>query len=741
METSPQVLSLFGKKSISQQFQVEGQASFEFLHQVHWFIHCTLFQGEISLERPYQSSLNCFELAVLQLLECSYRDPKLLAEMLCFDGEDFIHLLLSDLKDRHFIEMQGHLTQLGKEELKKQKEKPAEIKKVQATFFQNMLTGSLLPYVHIAEDGQDSLEQLFYACSTQQVAETSEPSSTVKPSTAPTLTSRSSPVRKALPQELWFTCGSAGEKTTIRGSVLSQRGQDIPPSQKEVLRVLREYKRYSDDAYRRNAWEISTDYLGNAIFLTKQSQMRYFHLQGGKINGDADTLIISDGLRPSLVDLVQYMEEHESERVELLHQSAIVARRLEEEGSFYENETYPSLKGAWLTSLSGFSGTKDREKVLESAIRRGVVDMYGELEWALHYYFDAYPVSTSALAPYRGNNRSDNRALLQHILDRTKLYQGKVDLISQFDGKLHFTKGSPSMTTLFPLLLIGWDNGDTFLLSRLQKEIPDFYMKLSYLHPIRNKAIHEGIRTISFQDFELYQQFASDFLDVLLPQWKKHRYIRKKYNENNTDTNRRMIAMQNLNEEFGFLYVKQYLTTEMVETLLQLAPENRQPCSGGEYIKGLCLLLELSFAQGLGGMENMDDENLNMFLKMVLEDPETLSSAVVRMVEERYHLTLPKALTTVHGKELRRALEGNPATLGAEVLAFLCLDDSGTGQYLVEGNGLRVIENLISLRGHGNSDVVSSVLLTQKDLEGLRHSVVSMMKGMVEYVKEVQEKE
>lgn len=807
-----EVLSLFGKNTIPEQFHVEGQPSFDFLHQVHWFVPTTLYRCEITLERPYQSKLNCFESAVLKLLELSHRDPATLAEMLCFHGDAFVRLLLSDLKDRGLIDVEARLTPTGRKELENQREKPPETKSVEATFFQNNLTGTLFPYVHIPQEDTKPLSSLLKPCNLlqekplptpvgspsnkkQENPKNQETTENTEENAAPT-TAKEPPAPSQGRKRLSFSDGSTGEKVVIRGNILSNAlskdTRPAPVTPKEALTVLKEYRQYTQKKGSGENWEISLDYLGKSLLLHPQGNLHYYHLQGGKVNGDGDALIISDGFFPSLVDMVRYMEKHQPDAVTELHNHAIIARRLEQEGSFFENETYPALKGSWTLSLSSYSGSKDMEKALESAILRCIVEMYGELEWALFYYFQKNPVEPSLLAPFEKRSRKENRETLEAILDQTCLTRGRVDLTSQFDGRTPHPKSTPTMTALVPLLLLGWKKGSSGILSLLQQKLPKFYEDLCYLHPIRNKAIHEGVRHLTYQDFIYYQTFAKEFLDILLPDWNLRRYHRKQINENNSDTNRRLIAKENLYQEFGFHYANQYLTKEMTETLLELAPENRHPCSPSQYVNRLCLLLELAIAQGISLLpppdapsdvlssvvlqeeefplgENAQRESrpsqpqflIRRFLEESLEErldeplaldqpsqpdqphqaeqvPLTTQS-LVDSLQQRYHITLPISLTTVKDTALTKALGGEPSTLGAEVLAFLHLDPSVALNVLLKNNALTVIDLLISLRGHGNEQSPSSLLLTQTELEDLRRIVVSIMKGMIEYGKEKEE--
>lgn len=750
-----QVFSLFGKKTLAEQFHVEGQPSFQFLHQEHWFVPCALYQGEIHMVRPHKARFHCFQWAVLSLLDLSYREPSVISDLLCFPDVTFVQTMLADFQAQYLIDAQCHLTEEGRQAMEEERKQVPEVKKVEATFFQNLLTGSLLPYLHLEQGEEDSFQGKLSPChiltkgkpDTHQPPapheeksphqpqapheEKDPPSPQVVRREGESLPSRFLPLeRQKTVQQLSFVCGSIGAKENISGLVISSLKHHRPPSPKEGLTLLQEFKQYTTTSLSQEDWEISSQYMGDSLHLHSKGQGCYFHVQGGKVQGDADTLIISDGFRPSLVELVAYMEQEESQWVERVHQSAIVARRLEEERQIYQNETYPSLLGAWLLPLPSLSGSKDKEKALESAIREGVIALYGELEWALHYYFVKNPISPSLLEPYAQRTLQENRKVLSALLKKAKVQESrkgdespesrnsKLDLISQFHGKYHLSRGVPTMTLLFPLLLLAWEQDKSSILSQLRKKIPDFYPKLAHLHPIRNKAIHQGQRTLSLQSYSLYQDFASDFLDILLPDWKNTRYIQKEVNENNSDTNRRLSARQALYQEFGFAYVNQYLTEEMVETFFKLSPYHREPATGQQYINGLSLLLELSFAQQLR------ETPLPPYVT-----GEQITPWVVAQVEKR-NISLPSSLTTVKSQALEKALQGEPSTLGAEVLAYYY-----QGQCLENKKTLDLIDKIIALRGHGNQGGISSLLLDQKNLEGLKKAVISIMKGLVDHVK------
>ncbi len=682
------VLSLFGERDLSKQFSVVGQPDFLFLNQEHWFVPCVAYECEIVMVRQFQTELNCFESAVLHLLDLSHRDPKDLAEILCLEGEELIRLLLGDLQRMGMIEGKNKLTSKGKEEIARQKEKKQDSTQAYATLFRNTLTGTFLPYVPVElPTGGDEKKRIFYDAIHHGG-------------------------RK---EELSFYCGTVGNKQEIRGRILEGSGVEQPIQDYEIAQVLREFQKHSHG--RTDQWEISADYLGKAMPYYPVHKPYYVHLQGGKTLGNAEQIVISDGFMANLGEMVAYIQEHQSHLLENLHSGAIVARRQEEEGIFYENESYPQLKGAWCSPLQPYDQSKDGEKALDSAMRQGIVAMYGELEWGFHYYFLQHPLPPTALEPYQTMTVAQRKEALEKILDHCKLKRGKVDLTSMFSAYPFRPQVEPVMTQLFPLFLI--QQGET--LEKMAKAMPHFYEALSYLHPMRNKAIHEGVGKLGLADYEAYQQMAQRMLDVLLPDWNRTRYVRKSINENNSDTNRRLLALERLHKEFGFAFVKTHLTEEMTETFILLSPEQRNPCSAMDYIKGLSLLLELSFTRAIEGK-----------CRVPLEPVEQIRGCVLGELE----ISLPSTLTTVKPKALHQAMQGKAETLGAVCLAFLSLGEKKGVETLLKGNGLAVVNHIIQLRGHGNSQGASPLLLSQKELQGLRNAVVLVMKGMVGNVQE-----
>lgn len=679
MEKYNQVVSLFGERSLQAQFSVEGQPDFIFLNQVHWFVPCRVIECDIVLEKPYESKLNCFETAVLRLLDLSSGEPSALAELLCFQGEDFVHLLLSDLQDYGMIGKDYKVLAPGKQEIQEQQERAKSLAQASALVFQNLYTGSLMPFVDIQSPLEHPKKPFYYEGN---------------------LLRRS---KQEKGEEMSCSFGTSGKKKELRGEVLPRTGV-LAPTEQEVKAILSQFQKKAPTT--QGGWSIATEYLGGSIPTAQQNQRVYFHVQGGKTVGDAEQIVISDGFMPVLVDMVDYISKKDSQRLEALHSGAIVARSQVEGGIVYENERYPQLKGAWCQPLEGYDQSKDGEKALDSAIRQGIGLMYGELEWGFYYYFAQHPVSDQALLP--SLSREERKEVLEQVLDQKEIPQGKVDLISQFSGKNWKAGMTPKMTQMLPLLLLQWREGESALLSRLQEELPHFYRDLSYLHPLRNKALHQGQNRLSLGQYEKYQKMAEQLLVIILPDWKRTRYIRKQINENNSDSNRRLLAMERLHQEFGFGFVHHYLSPEMKEAFLEISPENRHVCGGEDYIKALALLLELCFAREIQGRS-------------------------MEQGKEWKEYQLPQSLTTVKEEALQKALQGHPSTLGAEVLAFLQRGEKEKVQRFLAVDGLAVVDIIIGLRGHGNGQMVSPVLLEEENLQTLRQGVVRVMKGMEDH--------
>lgn len=700
-----EVISLFAERSLTQQFRESGEEMFCFTHMEHWFLPCNVYSCVIEVEIPFETKLNLFETAVLRLLQLSSETPSSLAEKLAFQ-EEFVVLILSELKDLHMVKADYKLTEIGVNELKKQREKPKEIQKIDIELYFNPGTGNLLPYIRVFPiEGEETITVSFPEIETR---------------------------RK---NKVTFPLGTLGKSQEITGKIIpiSHKSRKKPPlklTKEDISPVLREFNRQSVG----EMLSIKQDY---EIFTMLKKEQCYFHLQAGIERSDADNIIISDGFLPYLPDILEYFYQVEAENQgilqligELKHGAGV--QWDSEEGLVRENKKYPKLKGAWTQELIKNPMTEDEKKAQETAINFGVATLYGEIEWGLQYYFEKNPISNESLTTYQKNDKNKNRKILQKVIDQRDLYfksatlqellkskWKNVDLISSFsaDTLQKYNKNEPIMTALIPLLLLQWRKGDDVILTKIQRELPYFYTDLCQMTTYRNKSNHGEYVDMSFELFHYFQEMGKNLLGILLPDWEESLTVTATKNHNNTLHNRILTAHSRLYEEVGMACFTCKFTPGMRKNLLKLDQDSQYSDDKQEYIRTLYSLLEQTFQDYLSKVMKSGGHSVNYNKQTVIED-----------LEEIYQVSLPDSVKTIKLEAFYYAFDGKVKSLGAGVLAFLYWADTELVDFFIEVGGLTLVDEICILRGHGNGGV--SILLTKTELIDYRCQVIAVMKGI-----------
>ncbi|MFI3250723.1 MAG: hypothetical protein R3Y07_07155 [Eubacteriales bacterium] len=499
-----------------------------------------------------------------------------------------------------------------------------------------------------------------------------------------------------------------------------------PPSQDEVETLLRQVEKWQ-----RNSGEVGNlpkfNY-GYVSPLIKREELCYFHLQAGIDKGSAHDIVISDGILPNLQSMVSFVQgeggsQEKRDRMveELRSKGAMQCERLALAPKSV-NRRYPNLLGEWRTPLSEFAVTQnDRDKRTADIIKI-IGELYGELEWGLHYYYEKNPLSYETLDPFSTRNSNGNKRELELILTDAQILapKKKQGFIEKCDGKwIHKEVTEPSMAIYFPYLLIEWQRDkneksaealEKTPLAQMREKIPTFYKDLIEITKWRNNANHGGGETPPFTRVKHYQEMAKTFLSILLEDWDTEMIEGSNQIDQDSADNAYLKQIITVDQEFGARNHYRF-SKEMKQNLYILFYDENQPHpSNRSYILALSIILEIIFEEILTEQAEFCGTPLTSYKTTIeIEKLKTQLLTKIRQdIQSKQETTfeLPLAISTVNSHQIIKALKfgGKGATLGAKVLAFLAQSKPALVEEFLAQDGLSLVAEICTYRGHGGTE-------------------------------------
>ncbi len=656
----------------------------------------------ISIPQKKKSGLNVFEKTVLKITEIESGDTEKIARLICpkkEQGEELVAFIQNRLNQLGYLDDRYELSERGKKLLGEwQNKSDGNLEYTAATVFVDLLSGKLLPYIHIGNPKQE------------EVGSIDGPFITVK-------------------------FGSAGKSQSTRCIKISPNQNSswkTVPGSNDIIKAIRgfkkRYKRYALLKQDNNHCPPTVP-MAEAISVNKKPELVYLHCDALIQTGNAD-LLVTDGCGFGFSEsFANYLTSQNLQWVINLKQKGVVDRV----GNAKDSDNQSSRKPFKYAEISKRikRSTSARKEIKEQEnnsthgqmnrrekIGDGIKNLYAALEWSLRQVVSDNPVYEWEQV-FSARNYRDNEKLLSGFAKKVgftvneknrSLLQVKPGAIQQIEnGKVEFQP-------LLALAIAGASSNANHPVHRLAQNHSEFLTHASELKKYRDPIEHGSTEKLNIDDniLEKLIEATVPMIVSLIPGVAED-LDGDNWSSSDRDINQeRLKANIELEKALGTAFVS-HLSGNIKEQLIraELMLEQFSVEKTIEIIK--CYA---------SAMQHVLIDAVNDRKHEVKQDT-IRESAVEKIVQTGFFSAakdVPEQLTTVAIHNIKRAVQGSSTTLGAHLLTVFLL---GSESELIKLQKLDpafvdFVAKLIQLRGHGNTQQSD---ISQDDIKSLKKNV------------------
>jgi len=655
----------------------------------------------ISIPQKKKSALNIFEQTVLKLSEIESGDSEKIALLTCLEKE-LVAFIQNRLNQLGLLNSRNELSEDGKKLLESWRDKSeANLEYVAGTVFVDLHTGKLLPFVHVGNLQHEKISAI----------------------DGPTIT---------------INLGSTGKSKSIHCRLIhpsSESFWQIVPKPDDIVRTLREFKR----RYKRYALlNRGTDHypppvpMAEAVSVNDSPELVYLHCEAFIQTGSSEVLVTDGGGFGFSESFANYITRQSFEWIIMLKQQGVIDSY---PGDSDNQTSRKSFKYAEISKrIVGSKSALQRVKNLEvnstyyesnyrQEIENGIKNLYAALEWSLRQVVADNLVSEWEQV-FSARNFRDNQKLLVSFAEKIgfvvneknhKLLQVKPGAIRQID------KGKVELQPLLALALAGANSNSTHPMHRLAKNHSGFLNHVLRLKKYRDPIEHGSTESLDIDEAVMEEMIESTvpLIISLMPDVGEdlgegaNCSIDKDINQD------RLKAIISLERALGVAFLSS-LSNDIKEQLIRSELMFMQLANGKviEVIKCYASVIQHALLDAVSD-------------RIIEEESELIrESAVGKIIQVGYFTSeeqVPLQLTTVSAYNIKRAVQGSSATLGAHLLALFLLGSESELNELKKSDSTFVdfIADLIRLRGHGNIELSDFSL---DDMESLKINVFKSIK-------------
>ena len=364
---------------------------------------------------------------------------------------------------------------------------------------------------------------------------------------------------------------------------------------------------------------------------------------------------------------------------------------------------------------------------------RDITKIYASIEWALYYYClnkDFYV----AIDNIQFINPDDFNSTLTEIAEKygfeiEKNYDNKPQRIffpyinPNKLKQIRLNNIKPDYNSMISVALL-LDENNNLGIKQLAKKIPNFLWKMSDLRESRNKEGHEK-KEFSIEDIQLsYDSFMQNVVSILLPEveFPKNSDISSKIKFDKKNIGISLTAKHNIRTYFSNIFNK------MSETLkdrlfgaetFYVSNINNDKFESLEFIIHLYAALQITLSQKNNELLSEKQVEFGNFIELAENKIKNLGFAC-----------FDESLKSVSHSGIKNTLRGEDYSLGASLIAFILLsdDESLSDIYSRFPNFLEFIAEIITCRGHGNSEIY----LSKSNIEQMRKNAYLAIETLME---------
>lgn len=339
--------------------------------------------------------------------------------------------------------------------------------------------------------------------------------------------------------------------------------------------------------------------------------------------------------------------------------------------------------------------TLKRGEEIKNGIQKGA-DIYAALEWTLFYALKNCEATRSQIQLILLNSSEENEKSLRAAINYLVCKEDRIPLSlpypKRFLGFQDFDKAE--MQVVLPLAFLVAKDDSQFPFNTVLNIYPDFLLHYNAIKEIRNEYMHGNSRFSQPYGYENYV-FMKDVISTLIPSIR--------FSESSPETvdadeifDCRLNARSYLQEFFGvslFNQMDSILQRELMNVEIFRNNEDKDSFDALPCINYLYSAAQCAFRPLLGSDHSK------------VSNP--VSVAQQKAINAGWS-ELPQSLQKIRPDLLQHTMEGNDGSLGASVVVWLIRTDSAELSSIANKlpGFILDIDNLLSLRNHGNKSVV-----------------------------------
>jgi hypothetical protein len=683
------VISLFKGKSYEDVFpriSILGK-------KVDFFIECSSYDVILPVKAKSEGKLDLFEEAVLKFLNYKVTTDQEIADILCLTP-DLINFIIIRLQEMGFLKDNKSLTEIGERYLNIVRNDSIEqnIEYVQAKIFVLKQTGEILPYVQYGElIGQ--------------------------------------PIENLSGRLLTVDYGTAGSPLRVKGLILSQgKGRKkenlldssiIRATVDKYNKIVQEMLNYSVINYAKD-WAIENTVSDNV----------YFHMQAVIQDGNIDEILVSDGLVVNIDIVKNYIKKNQPEFISNLKERCtknVIIDDSKETLNILGNDKFRELNKL-MKKIKESSAIyeykeddeplglkKDENQALQSEQKKFLLNCYAGFEWALYYYVKKYPLNSSIRSVIESQIPAQNVAMLLEMAQKIGVrYPKKYEnLFYGFDIRRVqrvFKTDIPELRVVLALAIITsvYNNESEF--RALFRRRQGLFRILNDLHKEHGDLSHQTFtpEINKIRNKEIYELLI-DFIDTL--QINLDNENSENINQNNKvfkASQEKLNAEVSLSKRLGAAYYYNLLPATIKEEWILIAPNKVNYPENSEYADILYRIMQ---------------DTLYYQLKEIKKDVNLSKADILKGLKEKNIAS--NSLDTVYENFVEKALNNENGTLGSNAMVYLYYQRDEFITKLQEYQFVKVIEELVELRKHGNNVGLS---VNADILHAMRDNMLSIVK-------------
>jgi len=665
----------------------------------------------ISIPQKKKSSLNVFEETVLRITEIESGDTVKIAQLTCLEKE-LVRFIQNRLNQLNLLDNRYELSKEGENLLESwRSNNEKNIEYFAGMVFLDLLTGKLLPYIHIGNIKQEKIKS----------------------------------VEK---QFVMLDFGSIGKSKSQKCRLISPTKNSywkIVPDVNDIIRAIREYKK----KYKRHALlNQGVDQcppsvpMTEAISLHENPELVYLHCQAIIQVGNPN-LLTTDGFGFGFSEsfanyLINHAEEGKFKWVSSFKAKGVI-KDLSSGNNVVGKTLNKSYKHAEISRRirnSQNSLCKIKELRLDSSnyereykreIESGIKNIYASLEWAFRQVVVNNPAHEWEQI-FNSQNYRDNEKLLYGFAKKIgfRVTEKNQSLLQVKRGAIkQIERGKVELQPLLAIAFAGANSHTNHPLHNLAKSHAVFLD-----HALRLKKYRDPIEHGSTNELDLDKKILEELIDTtvpiiisLVPGVRDDLETNVEFNAVGDINQERLKANIAIEKALGIAFIFD-LSKDIKEQLIraEIMLEKYSDDKVIEIIKCYASVMQHTLQSAI------QDRKLDF------NGDKMRDEAIEKIVQFGFYPTsgsIPKQISTVNTKRLYRAVQGSSTTLGAHLLAVFLL---GSENELIQLGKLDpafvdFIAILIRLRGHGNKHQSD---FSRDDMESLKNKLFKAIKIITE---------